>query len=78
MTPDKSARSKFASDVGTVGMICRTHCFENGLVMRHVGDRMIISPPIVINKAEIDQMFELAVKSLDQTLADIKDQGLYK
>jgi putrescine aminotransferase len=46
--------------------------------MRHVGDRMIISPPIVINKAEIDQMFELAVKSLDQTLADIKDQGLYK
>ena len=78
MTPDKSARAKFASDAGTVGMIARGHCFENGLVMRHVGDRMIISPPIVINRAEIDHMFELALKSLDQTLVDIKDQGLYK
>jgi len=78
MTPDKSSRAKFSSDVGTVGLVCRTNCFENGLVMRHVGDRMIISPPIVINKAEIDQMFELAVKSLDQTLVEIKEQGLCK
>tara|TARA_R110002096_G_scaffold12990_5_gene46267 strand:- start:46722 stop:48113 length:1392 start_codon:yes stop_codon:yes gene_type:complete len=77
MTPDKSARAKFSSDVGTVGMIARGHCFENGLVMRHVGDRMIISPPIIINRAEIDQMFELALKSMDQTLVDIKGQGLY-
>ncbi len=78
MTPDKSARAKFSADAGTVGMIARGHCFDNGLVMRHVGDRMIISPPIIINRAEIDQMFELAAKSLDLTLADIKAQGLYK
>ena len=26
-----------------VGMVCRGHCFGNGLIMRAVGDRMIIA-----------------------------------
>ncbi|MDG1496715.1 MAG: aspartate aminotransferase family protein, partial [Amylibacter sp.] len=54
------------------------HSFGNGLIMRHVGDRMIISPPITISRSEIDTLINLASKSLDETLADIKDQGLYK
>ena len=36
-------------------LICREHCFQNGLVMRHVGDRMIISPPLIITEADIDR-----------------------
>ncbi|MCB1340463.1 MAG: aspartate aminotransferase family protein, partial [Pseudooceanicola sp.] len=47
LTPDKATRAKFAAEEGTVGLICRERCFANGLVMRHVGDRMIISPPLV-------------------------------
>ena len=78
MTPDKASRAKFAADVGTVGLIGRGHSFGNGLIMRHVGDRMIISPPITISRSEIDTLINLASKSLDETLADIKDQGLYK
>ncbi len=75
LTPDKSARAPF-KDAGQVGLICRDHCFANGLIMRHVGDKMIISPPLVITRAEIDSLIELAVKSLDQTLADAKSAGL--
>ena len=75
LTPDKFARAPF-KDAGAVGLICRDHCFANGLIMRHVGDKMIISPPLVISKAEIDKLMELAVKSLDQTLADAKSAGL--
>jgi len=78
MSPDKSARASFAADAGTVGLICRTHCFANGLVMRHVGDRMIISPPLVIGKSDIDLLIERAVKSLDQTYAEIQQKGLFK
>ncbi len=76
LTPDKSARAKFAADEGTVGLIGRETCFGNGLVMRHVGDKMILSPPLVINHEEIDELIELAVKSLDQTHAAAKRQGL--
>ena len=50
LTPDKTSRAKFASEPGAVGYICRERCFANNLVMRHVGDRMIISPPLVISR----------------------------
>lgn len=76
LTPEKSTRAKFAADGGTVGLICREHCFNNGLVMRHVGDRMIIAPPLVISRDEIDQLISLAEKSLDQTYVQLKADGL--
>ena len=75
LTPDASARAPFA-EAGSVGPICRDHCFGNNLVMRHVGDKMIISPPLVISKAEIDSLIETAHKALDLTLADATAQGL--
>ena len=78
LTPDKGARAKFASEAGTVGLHCRDRCFANNLIMRHVGDRMIIAPPLVIQTADIDILFERAVKSLDETFAKIKAEGLYK
>jgi putrescine aminotransferase len=46
--------------------------------MRHVGDRMIIAPPLVIKKDEIDALINRATKSLDETLDLIKRDGLYK
>ncbi|WP_116597908.1 aspartate aminotransferase family protein [Primorskyibacter marinus] len=78
LTPDKSARAPFAAEAGTVGYICRERCFANNLVMRHVGDRMIISPPLVISKEEIDTLVDRARKSLGETHAALKDQGLMK
>lgn len=78
LTPDKASRAAFKAGAGTVGLICRDRCFANRLVMRHVGDRMVLSPPLVITQDEIDVLIERAVKSLDETLAAIKDQGLLK
>lgn len=76
LTPDKAARAKFASDPGTVGFRCRERCFANGLIMRHVGDRMIIAPPLIISRDEIDTLFERAVQSLDETLSGLKTDGM--
>jgi putrescine aminotransferase len=50
-----------------VGIICREFCFENNLVMRAVGDAMIISPPLVIGQADIDVFIERAWQCLDLT-----------
>ncbi|MCV2865627.1 aspartate aminotransferase family protein [Defluviimonas sp. WL0075] len=78
LTPNKETRAKFASDAGTVGYITRERCFANNLVMRHVGDRMIISPPLVITPSEIDILIERATKSLDEAYAKIRSEGLLK
>jgi len=58
-----------------VGMVCRGHCFANGLIMRAVGDRMIIAPPLVITRAQIDEMMALIQRCLDLTLADVRARG---
>ncbi len=67
ITNDKSARTRF-DDEGSAGTICRDYCFQNGLVMRAVGDTMIISPPLVISKQEIDELIAKAWKCLDLTM----------
>ena len=54
-----------------VGMRCREHCFANGLVMRAVGDTMIIAPPLVINKEEIDELIDKARTCLDLTAREL-------
>jgi putrescine aminotransferase len=76
LTPDKASRASFAAEAGTVGFICRERCFANNLIMRHVGDRMIISPPLVISKEEIDTLIDRAWKSLDECHAILKTEGL--
>jgi putrescine aminotransferase len=65
----------FDGDLG-VGMICRGHMFEHGIIMRAVGDRMIIAPPLVITRAEIDDMIGRIRLALDATLAELRRRGL--
>jgi putrescine aminotransferase len=58
-----------------IGMVCRGHCFREGLIMRAVGDRMIIAPPLVITRAQLDEMVALIRRCLDLTLADVRKNG---
>ncbi len=78
LTPDKATRAPFAVDAGTVGYICRERCFANNIVMRHVGDRMVIAPPLVITCDEIDILVDRARKSLDECLEKIRADGIFK
>ena len=71
---DKSAGTLFPP-AWEVGMVCRGHCFANGLIMRAVGDRMIVAPPLVISRAQIDEMVGLIGRCLDLTLADVRRNG---
>jgi putrescine aminotransferase len=77
LTPNKETRAKFASEEGKVGYRCRERCFANDLIMRHVGDRMIIAPPLVITPAEIDVLIERAWTSLDECHAGLKADGMF-
>ena len=59
----------------SVGMVCRGHCFANGLIMRAVGDRMIIAPPLVMTRPQVDELMVLIKRCLDLTLADVQERG---
>jgi putrescine aminotransferase len=68
---DKAKRT-FFEPRGEVATWCRDLCVENGLVMRAVRDTMIISPPLVITKSQIDELIEKAWRCLDLTLAKVQ------
>jgi putrescine aminotransferase len=67
---DKATRT-FFDKRGEVGTLCRDICFENGLVMRAVQDTMIISPPLIMRREQIDELISLAHKCLDLTAKEL-------
>jgi putrescine---pyruvate transaminase len=71
LVADKSSR-RFFPNRGDVGLICRDHCFANGLVMRAVRDTMIIAPPLVMTRSHIDELIEKAWRCLDLTARDLQ------
>jgi putrescine aminotransferase len=49
--------------------------FGNGMIMRAVGDRMIIAPPLVMTCEQIDEMIGQIRLCLDATLNELKIKG---
>ena len=72
---NKATRVMFDPSL-SVGMICRGFCFNNGLIMRAVGDRMIIAPPLVMTNADIDDMMRLIQRALDLTQQELRNKGI--
>ena len=69
------ATRQFFDKRGEVGTICRDFCFQNGLIMRAVRDTMIIAPPLVISREQVDELAEKAWRCLDLTLARCRAEG---
>lgn len=74
LVKDKASGESFGGSL-EVGMACRAHCFANGLIMRAVGDRMIIAPPLVITPEQIDELERRIRRCLDLTLEQARRQG---
>lgn len=76
LTPNKETRATFAMDAGTAGYMTRERCFANNLIMRHVYDRMVISPPLVITPEEIKIFGQRARRALDEAYSEMKENNM--
>jgi len=70
LVPDKGRRA-FFEERGKVGALCRDIALRNGLILRATWDSMLLSPPLVITREQVDELFGKAWKSLDQTAAEL-------
>jgi putrescine---pyruvate transaminase len=61
-----ATRTRFANGA-EVGALCRDFCFDDNLIMRASGDRMLLSPPLVITRTQIDELIEKAKRAIDAT-----------
>ncbi|WP_156429680.1 aminotransferase class III-fold pyridoxal phosphate-dependent enzyme, partial [Burkholderia sp. FL-7-2-10-S1-D7] len=67
-------RERFDASVD-VGTICRDFCFNGNLIMRATGDRMLLSPPLVIREAEVDEIVDKAKRAFDATAERVRRAG---
>ncbi|MGY6707241.1 MAG: aspartate aminotransferase family protein [Rhizobiaceae bacterium] len=68
---DKESRERFPGD-GAAATIIRDHAIVNGIMMRAVGDTMILSPPLIWTKETIDMAAERIAKALDLAEANLR------
>jgi putrescine aminotransferase len=66
LVKNKEPIQRFEEKQG-VGTICRDFLVANGLVMRAVGDIIVVAPPFVLSHEEADEMLEITWRCLDLT-----------
>jgi putrescine aminotransferase len=77
LVADKRTMARFP-EVGRTGTRCRDLSVANGLVMRAVGDSMIISPPLILSHEEADILVERAGRTLDALADALTREGAWK
>jgi putrescine---pyruvate transaminase len=70
LVKDKKTRTFFPPDTN-VGTMCRNHCFANGLIMRAIRDTMVLAPPLIVKREEIDEIVALARRCFDLTAKEL-------
>lgn len=71
LVENKESLERFDEDIGA-GTICRDHLVNNGLVMRAVGESVVVAPPLVLTHEQADELVEIAWKCLDLTQQSIR------
>jgi 4-aminobutyrate---pyruvate transaminase len=76
LVADKASKRPFAPAAG-VGAACMGYSQEEGLIQRNVaGDSMAFCPPMIIEEAEIDEMFDRFERALERTATLVEREGL--
>jgi putrescine---pyruvate transaminase len=64
----KGTNLRFANKEGTAGPVVRDLCIANGLMVRAIRDTIVMCPPLVITRAQIDELVDILHGSLDQAV----------
>ncbi len=72
LVADKASRRLFPRE-WQVGLRARELAIEEGLVMRAVGDTMILAPPLTLSEEEMDFLAAAARRTFDRLAAELRD-----
>ena len=57
LVADKKTKKSF-EPVGAIGKKAVAACIEEGLIIRGIGDSIALCPPLIIDEAGIDEIFD--------------------
>jgi 4-aminobutyrate--pyruvate transaminase len=67
LVQNKTTKAAFDAKLA-VGAKCMCFCQEHGLIVRAVGDVIVLCPPYIVTAAHIDEIFAKLRRGLDDTL----------
>ena len=68
LVKESGTTDRIAPDAAAA-VFCRNYAISHGLMIRQVGDGLILSPPLIIQTSEIDQLIMGLEQALDATAA---------
>jgi 4-aminobutyrate---pyruvate transaminase len=77
LVADKAAKTPFDSKANVGGFLAK-RTQHHGLIIRPLVDTIAFCPPLIIKEDEIDLMLERFSLALDDTLAMVRERGLFK
>ncbi len=69
---EKGTNKRFTGKEGTAGPIVRDFCIRNGLMVRAVRDSLVMCPPLIVTREEIDRIVDTIERSLNEAEAELR------
>lgn len=63
---EQGTNKRFTGKEGKAGPIVRDACIANGLMVRGIRDSVVMCPPLIVSRDEIDRMIDIIARSLRQ------------
>jgi adenosylmethionine-8-amino-7-oxononanoate aminotransferase len=60
-----------------VGARIDRHCQALGLMVRPIGAMCVMSPPLIITKAQIDDLVAILREGIERAMAELRDEGIW-
>ena len=73
LVADKVTRAPFAPAMKAGQRVLR-EAEDHGLIIRAVGDALVMAPPLIINENEIDELLATLTVALDKVEAELEDE----
>ena len=69
---ERGTNRRFGKKEGTAGPIVRDHAISGGLMVRAVRDTLVLSPPLIISRSEVDTATERLAAALDAATPQLR------
>lgn len=74
---DRTAKRGFGGEIGIGARVARA-AYEAGLIARNVDDLIILSPPLVISRSEIDTLTGTLGGAIERVTDELRHRGLFE
>jgi len=75
LVSDKPTKESFDPSVGITNRVFK-FCLERGVMVRPVGNTIVLSPPLILTKEECDTLINTLRESIKLTVDDLQGEGL--